>query len=87
VRGRELNVPLQQLLIEVLADPVDKGPLLYFEDREVLYNPRRKVAYSISGSIPVMLPDEARAVDDDEHAALMAGASAAVETGKGRPGA
>ena len=51
-------MPLQPLLIEVLADPVDKGPLLYFESRDLLYNPRRKVAYAISGSIPVMLPDE-----------------------------
>lgn len=78
-------MPLQQLLIEVLADPVDKGPLLYFEGRDVLYNPRRKVAYAIKGSIPVMLPDEARTVDDEEHESLMAGADAATETGKGRP--
>ena len=77
-------MPLQPLLIEVLADPVDKGPLLYFENRELLYNPRRKVAYAISGSIPVMLPDEARAVDDAEDAYLMASASGAQETGSGR---
>jgi uncharacterized protein YbaR (Trm112 family) len=77
-------MPLQPLLIEVLADPVDKGPLLYFENRELLYNPRRKVAYAISGSIPVMLPDEARAVDDAEDADLMASASGAQETGSGR---
>jgi len=77
-------VPLQPLLIEVLADPVDKGTLLYFEDRDVLYNPRRKVAYEIKGSIPVMLPDEARAVDQDEHDLLMAGAEHAKETGTGR---
>jgi len=74
-------VPLQPLLIEVLADPIDHGPLLYFESRDLLYNPRRRVAYGITGSIPVMLPDEARAVDDEEHDALMAGAGAAVETG------
>lgn len=78
-------MPLQQLLIEVLADPVDHGSLLYFEDRDVLYNPRRKVAYAIKGAIPVMLPDEARQVSDDEHAELMAAAASAVETGKGRP--
>ena len=77
-------MPLQPLLIEVLADPVDKGTLLYFEDRDVLYNPRRKVAYEIKGSIPVMLPDEARAVDQDEHDLLMASAHRAKETGTGR---
>jgi uncharacterized protein YbaR (Trm112 family) len=78
-------MPLQQLLIEVLADPVDKGPLLYFADRDVLYNPRRRVAYAINGSIPVMLPDEARAVGDAEHEELTAAASTATETGRGRP--
>ncbi len=74
-------MPLQPLLIEVLADPVDKGPLLYFEDRDVLYNPRRQVLYEIKGSIPVMLPDEARSVDKAEHDQLMASSSDALETG------
>jgi uncharacterized protein YbaR (Trm112 family) len=82
---RELKVPLQELLIEVLADPVDKGPLLYYADRDVLYNPRRRVAYAINGSIPVMLPDEARTVSDAEHEEFTAAAGTATETGKGRP--
>jgi len=77
-------VPLQPLLLEVLADPVDHGSLLYFEDRELLYNPRRRVAYSVSGGIPVMLPDEARQVADDEHDALVANAAGATETGARR---
>jgi uncharacterized protein len=80
-------VPLQPLLLEVLADPVDHGPLLYFEDRDLLYNPRRRVAYLVSGGIPVMLPDEARAVGDDEHAQLLADAPSATETGPKHPGA
>jgi len=79
-------MPLQPLLLEVLADPVDHGTLLYFEDRDLLYNPRRHVAYAISGSIPVMLPDEAREVADDEHAELLAAAAGATETGTGHPG-
>ncbi len=77
-------MPLQPLLLEVLADPVDHGSLLYFEDRELLYNPRRRVAYTVSGAIPVMLPDEARDVPDEEHAQLMAAAAGATETGAGR---
>jgi uncharacterized protein len=80
-------VPLQPLLLEVLADPVDHGSLLYFESRDLLYNPRRKVAYAISGAIPVMLPDEARSVDDAEHEALMADSEHATETGRPRSGA
>jgi uncharacterized protein len=85
VRGGELTVPLQPLLIEVLADPVDHGPLWYHEDKELLYNPRRRVAYAVSGSIPVMLPDEARSVDDAEHTALVAAQPGAQETGQGHP--
>jgi uncharacterized protein YbaR (Trm112 family) len=35
--------------------------------KDVLYNPRLRVAYEVRGDIPVMLPDESRAVDDAEH--------------------
>jgi uncharacterized protein YbaR (Trm112 family) len=78
-------MPLQPLLLEVLADPIDHGTLLYYEDRELLYNPRRRVAYAISGAIPVMLPDESREVGDDEHAELLAAEKGAIETGTRRP--
>ena len=71
---------LDSFLLELLEDPVDHGPLLYVADRSVLYNPRRRLAYEVRGSIPVMLPDEARTVDDEEHAALTADPSA-VTTG------
>ena len=47
----------------------------------MLYNPRRKVAYAIKGAIPVMLPDEARTVDDAEHDDAHGGARPATETG------
>jgi uncharacterized protein YbaR (Trm112 family) len=80
-------MPLQPLLLEVLADPVDHGPLLYFEGRDLLYNPRRRVAYAVTGAIPVMLPDEAREVGEEEHTALLADASSATETGAKHAGA
>jgi uncharacterized protein YbaR (Trm112 family) len=50
---------LDPKLLEILACPEDKGPLLYFEDEQVLYNPRLKRAYEIRDDIPVMLIDEA----------------------------
>jgi len=31
---------LDPKLLEILACPEDKGPLLYFEDEQALYNPR-----------------------------------------------
>ena len=38
---------LDPQLLEILACPEDKGPLLYFADEETLYNPRLKRRYRI----------------------------------------
>ena len=59
-------MPLDQLLIDVLACPIDKGPLLWFEDEDLLYNPRLKKAYEVRDDIPVMLEEEARKVGMEE---------------------
>ena len=63
---------LDSKLLEILACPEDKGPLWYFEDEDALYNPRLHRRYVIRDDIPIMLIDEAEAVDDDEHVRLMA---------------
>jgi uncharacterized protein YbaR (Trm112 family) len=78
---------LDQLLIEVLACPADKKPLLFFTGEDLLYNPRLHRSYAVRDGIPVLLIDESSPVDDAEHERLMAEAAAgrAVETG--RPGA
>jgi uncharacterized protein YbaR (Trm112 family) len=80
-------VPLDPLLLEVLACPEDKGPLLWFEDEELLYNPRRKKSYAVRDGIPVMLPDEATSVSDEEDRRLRAKAEAggARSTGPAEP--
>ena len=67
---------LNPKLLEVLACPEDKGPLLYFEDEDSLYNARLKRRYSIKDDIPIMLIDEAETVDEGEHDRLMAKAEA-----------
>ena len=67
---------LDPQLLEILACPEDKGPLLYFPDEESLYNPRLKRRYAIRDDIPIMLIDEAETVDDTEHARLLAKAEA-----------
>jgi uncharacterized protein YbaR (Trm112 family) len=67
---------LDPQLLEILACPQDKGPLLYFEDEDALYNPRLRRRYAIRDGIPIMLIDEAESVGDDEHARLMAKAEA-----------
>ena len=69
-------MPLDPQLLEILACPEDKGPLLYFESEQCLYNPRLKRRYSIQDDIPIMLIDEAETVSDEEHARLLAKADA-----------
>lgn len=61
-------------LLSILVCPADRGPLLLVDsgDEELLYNPRLRRAYRIEDGIPVLLIDEARDVDDDEHARLIA---------------
>jgi uncharacterized protein YbaR (Trm112 family) len=63
---------LDPKLLEILACPDDKGPLLYFEDESSLYNPRLKRRYEVRDDIPIMLVDAAETVDDAEDARLRA---------------
>jgi uncharacterized protein YbaR (Trm112 family) len=69
-------VALDPQLLEILACPQDKGPLLYFADEDALYNPRLRRRYRVQEGIPVMLIDEAETVSDDEHERLVAKAAA-----------
>ena len=66
---------LEKALLDILACPVDKGYLLYFDDEMMLYNPRLRRRYSISNDIPVMLAHDAETVTDDEHSRLVQRAS------------
>lgn len=66
---------LDDSLLCILVCPADRGPLVLVSQEdgaELLYNPRLRRAYRIEDGIPVLLIDEARDVDDDEHAQLMA---------------
>ena len=67
---------LDPQLLEILACPQDKGPLLYFADESLLYNPRLQRGYEVRSDIPIMLIDEARVIDDPEHERLIAKAAA-----------
>ena len=62
---------LDPQLLEILACPEDKGPLLYFESEDALYNPRLKRRYAIKDDIPIMLIDEATLLPESEAAALL----------------
>lgn len=50
-------------LLEMLVCPVTKGPLSYDASTQELISKQAKLAYPIRDGIPIMLPDEARAID------------------------
>jgi uncharacterized protein YbaR (Trm112 family) len=52
-------------LLDILVDPVTKGPLIYDSKRQELISRAARLAYPIRDGIPVMLPEEAREVTRD----------------------
>jgi uncharacterized protein YbaR (Trm112 family) len=57
-------------LLDILVDPVTKGPLIYDKNRQELISRASRLAYPIRDGIPVMLPEEARELSSDEIEAL-----------------
>jgi uncharacterized protein len=51
-------------LLEILVCPVTRGPLEYDSGRQELVSRAAKLAYPIRDGIPIMLPEEARRLDD-----------------------
>ena len=49
-------------LLEILVCPLTKGPLDYDAERQELVSRQAKLAYPIRDGIPIMLPEEARAL-------------------------
>ena len=52
-------------LLEILVCPLTKTTLEYDAERQELISHAAKLAYPIRDGIPIMLPDEARPLDDD----------------------
>jgi uncharacterized protein YbaR (Trm112 family) len=50
-------------LLEILVCPLTKGPLEYDANKQELISRSAKLAYPIRDGIPIMLPEEARALD------------------------
>jgi uncharacterized protein YbaR (Trm112 family) len=53
-------------LLDILACPVCKGPLVYDKAKQELICKGDRLAYPIRDDIPVMLEDEARELAADE---------------------
>ena len=63
---------MDKRLLEILACPLTKGPLVYDEGAQELISIAARLAYPIRDGIPVMLPEEARQLAEDEAEALRA---------------
>ncbi|GAB5467662.1 MAG: Trm112 family protein [Rhodospirillales bacterium] len=55
---------LDPTLLQILVCPQTKGPLEYDEARQELISRKANLAYPIRDGIPIMLPDEARLLDE-----------------------
>ena len=51
-------------LLEILVCPLTKGRLEYDGERQELISRQAKLAYPIRDGIPIMLPEEARALSE-----------------------
>lgn len=63
-------------LLDILACPESKAPLIYFEAEGFLFCPKSRLKYPIQDGIPVMLIDEAERLDDAASGKLLADAKA-----------
>ena len=59
-----MNTPVDPRLLEVLVCPVTRGPLEYDREAGELVSRSAKLAYPIRDGVPIMLPEEARKLDD-----------------------
>lgn len=57
---------MDQKLLDILACPACKGPLVHAREAQVLVCRADRLAYPIREGIPVMLEDEARQLSSDD---------------------
>ncbi|MBS1168400.1 MAG: hypothetical protein H6R00_4425 [Proteobacteria bacterium] len=53
-------------LLEILVCPLTKATLEWHSERRELVSRPARLAYPVRDGVPIMLPDEARALDPDE---------------------
>ncbi|MEO1561973.1 MAG: Trm112 family protein [Pseudomonadota bacterium] len=51
-------------MLEALVCPVTKTTLDYDADKNELISRKARLAYPIHNGVPIMIPDEAREIDD-----------------------
>jgi uncharacterized protein YbaR (Trm112 family) len=64
--SRNASLEVDPKLLEILVCPVTKTTLLYDRAKQELISEKARLAYPIRDGIPIMLPDEARSLDEGE---------------------
>ncbi len=62
---------IDNMLLEILACPLSKAPVVLDGERLVSTDPETRRAYRIDDGIPIMLIEEATELDAEEHAAVL----------------
>jgi uncharacterized protein YbaR (Trm112 family) len=57
---------MDKKLLDILACPVCKGPLVYLKEKHELVCKADRLAYPVRDDIPVMLEEEARVIPAGE---------------------
>lgn len=57
--------PIDRKLLELLVCPLTKTTLEYDAEKQELISRAAKLAYPVRDGIPIMLPDEARKLEDE----------------------
>lgn len=58
---------MDEHLLDILVCPVTKGALIYDRERQELLSLSARLAYPVRDGIPVMLPEEARQIFQEEY--------------------
>ncbi len=58
------KIPVDPRLLELLVCPLTKGPLEYDREAGELISRSAGLAYPVRDGIPIMLPEEARKLDE-----------------------
>jgi uncharacterized protein len=62
----ERRLDIDSRLLELLCCPLSKGPLAFARERSELVSASARLAYPVRDGIPIMLPSEARPLEDGE---------------------
>jgi len=63
-RAQARNWPVDPKLLELLACPLTKGPLTWDAENNELISRSARLAYPVRDGIPIMLPSEARRIEE-----------------------